>query len=170
MCSEGWLAHHRHLVNESHLYFIGRRALESEVGQGWVTGKEVALGKTPCPPQSPLAGGPTRRSPPHKVPGPPAAAPVYSHSAERTGPSESSPAETCPAGLGEGLQQGFWKQDLTCFYTLCSLGSPGGDPQSCSPASVHYQQSSCPSYYFMAQYWTPGCSETRKRQSVQPKG
>lgn len=95
--------------------------------------------------------------------------PVYPRSAERMGPSESSPADTCPAGPGEGLQQGFWKQDLTCFYTLCFLGSPGGDPQSCSPASVHKQQSSCPGYYFMAQYWTPGCSETRKRQSVQPK-
>lgn len=81
MCSEGWLAHHRHSVNESHLYFIGRRALVSEVGQGWVTGKEGALGKTPCPPE-PSGWRSIQEEPPPGFLGL-CCCPVYPRSAER---------------------------------------------------------------------------------------
>lgn len=100
-------------------------------------GQERSLWKDTLPTPEPSGWRSIQEEPPAPGSWASCCCPVYPRSAERMGPSENAPADTCPVGPGQGLQQGFWKQDLTCYYTLCSLGSPGGDPQSCSPASVH---------------------------------
>lgn len=152
MCSEGWLAHHRHSVNESHLYFIGKR-LWSQRYQG----RDVMfleLGKVWKGTSSTqrASAGVIRGAPP-KVPWAFAGAALFILTHGEMGPSRSSLQTPCPVRPGGApLKLGSRLLQTT---TLITLGKTRRRPRAAAHGvSVTIIMLLASSYYFMAQYWT----------------